>query len=500
LRRSLVISSLFLLVVLPGTNGGVRTTTSTSGDLPKYIDEYPVPTAQAAPLAITVDTHGIVWFTESNISKLGRFDPSTDSFSEYSVPGVGDMWGIAIDREGYVWFAQYSGRGSVNPGGEILAGGQGRLGRFDPATGNLSFVDIPTIGSFPMRLVVDQRNRIWFTELLGNRTGVYDQATEKLTEYEVSTTLSGPADLTFDRKGVLWFTETFAQKLVEFFPQNQTRREYSFGSNVFAPVGVAVGDNGHVWIADHGGNWIVEFDPQTQELTRYPTQMLRNDLSIPNGLLIDGKGRIWFSEHVGNAIGYFDPQTQVMTEFQIPTGPISTALWIAPAPNGDVWFTEWSTNKIGVVHANLPVPLSIQPSHSQLQLQVGQETSVNLRIRSSQGIGGNGTLQYSLGSYNPADVSATFSPQILSLSELVDFTALAEVKMSATAKLGNYTLGLGIDAGAIKVWSMLKVQTLQQSIRPPIQAPSLFLALAGLLVAALVILLSHRKIRKKPSI
>jgi hypothetical protein len=79
-------------------------------------------------------------------------------------------------------------------------------------------------------------------------------------------------------------------------------------------------------------------------------------------------------------------------------------------------------------------------------------------------------------------------------------TASAQVKMSATAKLGNYTLGLGIDAGAVKVWSMLKVQGVQQSIRPPVQTPLPFLALAGLLVAALVILLSHRKIRKKPSI
>ena len=118
----------------------------TSGGRPKYIDEYAVPTSNAAPLAIAVDKHGIVWFTESNVSKIGRFDPSTHSFSEYPVPGVGDMWGITTDQNGYVWFTQYSGRGSVNPGGSIMAGGLGRLGRLDPASGNISIVDIPTVG------------------------------------------------------------------------------------------------------------------------------------------------------------------------------------------------------------------------------------------------------------------------------------------------------------------------------------------------------------------
>ena len=68
--------------------------------LPRYIDEYSVPTPNSAPLALTVDPDGIVWFTESNASKLGRFDPRTDTFTEYAVPGVGDMWGITVDQKG----------------------------------------------------------------------------------------------------------------------------------------------------------------------------------------------------------------------------------------------------------------------------------------------------------------------------------------------------------------------------------------------------------------
>ncbi len=91
--------------------------TSASGGVPQYIEEFAVPTANSAPLAVTVDERGIVWFTESNASKLGRFDPSSRIFQEYAVGGVGDMWGVTVDGRGYVWLTQYSGKGSVNPGG-----------------------------------------------------------------------------------------------------------------------------------------------------------------------------------------------------------------------------------------------------------------------------------------------------------------------------------------------------------------------------------------------
>src|SRR5208337_4512721 len=141
---SIIILVLLLTIVLSSTTPAMA-----SSGLPKYIDEYAVPTPDSAPLAITADKNRIVWFTESNASKLGRFDPATDTFKEYPVPGVGDMWGITVDQNGYVWLTQYAGKGSVNPGGAIVGGGHGRLLRFNPGTWNFTIVDIAASGSFP---------------------------------------------------------------------------------------------------------------------------------------------------------------------------------------------------------------------------------------------------------------------------------------------------------------------------------------------------------------
>lgn len=338
---------------------------SAQSGAPSYIDEYQVPTANSAPLAIAVDTHGNVWFTESNASKLAKFDPLTKSFREYKVPWVGDMWGIIINPPDAIWFTQYSGKGNVNPGGAIVGGGEGRIVRFIITTENFTSIPIPTNGSFPIRLTSDQRGRIWFTELLGNKLGVYDPGANSLQEYPIPTNSSGPTDLTFDSHGDLWFSESFAQQLGKFNPQTQTITEYHLGGEtasqiVSSPVGVAVDQEGNVWVADHGGNWIVELNPQTHATVKYPTHFPPADvypISLVNDLLIDPQGHIWFAEHGGNSIGYFEPRTHSMVEFPIPTGPLSTTLWLTLAPNGDVWFAEWSGNKIGVVHANSLIPL-----------------------------------------------------------------------------------------------------------------------------------------------
>ncbi|HXY83055.1 MAG TPA: hypothetical protein VEH56_04980 [Candidatus Saccharimonadales bacterium] len=478
---------------------------STSGSVPQYIDEYPVPTLRAAPLAITVDKNGIVWFTESNMSKLGRFDPANQSFREYTVPGVGDMWGIATDREGRIWITQYAGRGSVNPGGAIVAGGNGRLLLFDPRSNQFNAINIQSNSSFPMRITVDDRNRVWFTEFLGNKIGVYDQSSSRLSEYQVPTNDSGPADLTVDNNGAVWFTEAYAQNVGEFFPANQSFREYHLGSEtpsmiVSSPVGIAVDAEGIVWVADHGGNWIVEFNPSTGSISHYPTHSPPQNiypLSIPNGLLLDSWGRVWFSEHGGNSVGYFDPAKRSMVEFSIPTGPIATTLWIALAPNGDVWFTEWTANKIGVVHANLSIPFAVNLNVDNLVLKEEQETPLSVTANIAEPLQGNGTWNVSWSSYNPSDISLNFSQQYPSLDSS-SVTTTAQLLISRSTSPGNYTLSVGLDTVRVRVWTLIGVEVLPSTANGGMYQQLFPIAevLILTLVLAVVLILRRKRLRR----
>jgi virginiamycin B lyase len=299
---------------------------------------------------------------------------------------------------------------------------------------------------------------------LGNQIGYYDPSSGKLRAYPVPTPFAGPADLTFDSHGMLWFTEAYNESVARFDPATGKFDEYHFYSldpnqYVGSPVGISVTEDGIVWVADHGGNWIVEFNSTSQHVTLYPTHFPPPEvypISLVNDLLVDRQGKVWFTEHGGNSIGYFDSGTHKMVEFAIPTGPISTALWLAEAPNGDLWFTEWSSNKIGVLHANLPVPVDLSASESQLSLSVNGEASLSLVLSSSQDFIWSGTFEYSWPSYNQGDVNVTFTPQNTSLNGAGSSQTEATVRISQHVLPGEYVLGLGFDAGAVRVWVMVQ--------------------------------------------
>jgi len=49
----------------------------------EHVKEYKIPTACTQPLAITVDHNGIVWVAQTNTGKVAKFDPLTETFTEY---------------------------------------------------------------------------------------------------------------------------------------------------------------------------------------------------------------------------------------------------------------------------------------------------------------------------------------------------------------------------------------------------------------------------------
>jgi len=467
--------------------------------LPKYIDEYQIPTLNSAPLAITIDRNGMVWFTESNVSKIAEFDPTSKTFHEYSVPGVGDMWGIVTDPKGYVWVTQYSGKGAVNPGGAIIQGGSGQILRFNMTTKNFTSILIPTNGSFPLRLALDQQGRVWFTELLTTKIGVYDPRSNRLREYPVPTNSSGPADLAFDANGMLWFSESYARQVGRFDPQSESFTEYRVGADtasqiVSSPVGIAIDDAHNLWLADHGGNWIAQFNPTTGMTVKYPTRFPPRDvypISLVNDLLIDSEGRVWFCEHGGNSIGYYEPSDKKMVEYRIPSGPISTVLWLALASNGDVWFSEWSSNKIGVVHQNLPVPTSLKISDNHYNMNAGEKKTLSFIVASTE-VAGNCTLRYSWSSYNPREASIEFTPAYPPLN--TETQVQVQVAVINRINPGNYTLALQADLGDVTVSIMLEIVITQtQTSTQPIMIQAIILVSLIILIIAVI---EFRRIRR----
>jgi hypothetical protein len=304
---------------------------------------------------------------------------------------------------------------------------------------------------------------------------------------------------------MLWFTESYNQSVARFDPMTGTFSQYHFSAldpmqYVGSPVGLAVTDDGIVWVADHGGNWIVEFNSTSQQVTLYPTHFPPAQvypISLINDLLVDHEGRVWFVEHVGNSVGFLDPQAEEMVEFPIPTGPISTALWLALAPDGDVWFTEWSTNKIGVVHASLPIPLAVSASEDHIRVPAGGQTSLTLELKPQAGYPGGGTFVSSWPSYNPGDMKVTFLDQNVSVSGTTGVQTQIEINASPHISAGSYVLGLGFDAGTVRVWTMVRTEVGPQPTTPTFNIANIAWLAVGLVIVTLaMVFVANRRIRR----
>ncbi len=77
-------------------------------------------------------------------------------------------------------------------------------------------------------------------------------------------------------------------------------------------------------------------------ITEFP---LSTPQSQPFGITAGPDGNLWFAEADSNKIGRISPSGSI-TEFPIPT-PQSGPLGITAGPNGNLWFTEYFGNKIG---------------------------------------------------------------------------------------------------------------------------------------------------------
>lgn len=126
-----------------------------------------------------------------------------------------------------------------------------------------------------------------------------------------------------------------------------------------------------IFLSDHGSNRVIlafnnSTNPNVNPLQNYisywtsPSQVYPQ--TLPSQIVSDRAGNfIYFIEHGGNRISKIDIKSGIMTEYDIPTGPLSTAVFLAISDDATkVWFTEYAANKIAYLDTSVPVPFQMQ--------------------------------------------------------------------------------------------------------------------------------------------
>ncbi len=387
-----------------------------------YIQEFSIPTPCTNPLAIVTDYDGNVWFAETNTGKIAKFDPISETFTEYenlSWPpgGRSMMWGIDYAPDGSIWYT------------DETFDSVWKFSTIDETYDRLSY---PSEGdSLPQRLKIDG-SQIIINDFTGNKLTFLDpnQSSEEVNYLSIPSPIddSVTADFAIDADDNVWFTnwlfqqggvlvkfdqtgyfESVANSNEQFLPLLDFIEIYQLPIALLTPNGAVVGDDGTIWLADTTSSSFFNFDPITEDFVQYVTSVplestygnqtgiVKTPISRPYWIESDDQGRIVFNEQTANNISVMDPKSQSLVEYNVPsknpywsdcdpgTGIKIDNCGVAQifdfAVDGEkIWFTEWVENNIGVVDTSVPLPLEIQLNSNDFTLRSGDSKQFNFVV------------------------------------------------------------------------------------------------------------------------
>jgi virginiamycin B lyase len=315
---------------------------------------------------VAVDKGGYVWFADDATPErtLWKLDPRTGKVTDYKLPDSANAaessHALVFDRQGNIWFAN---------------GTEGSPTKFDPETGK--FVRFPRPESFPFSgdfITLDSKGNVWSP----HREGAYklDPGTGKYTNYA-----AGPGkanyDLAADTEGNVWVSQPGGNRMAHVdaaagkvdnvlldpvtspdYAVTDKDREISadlnLTPNTATPLekgprrSVADRESDTVWVCEFFADRLAKIDARTKKVTEYP---LPHRYSQPYAATVDKNHRVWITMLNSDRIARFDPATEKFTEFALPTrGTEIRHIQVDNSTNPPtVWLPYDRTNKIARV-------------------------------------------------------------------------------------------------------------------------------------------------------
>jgi len=476
----------------------------------EYVKEYKIPTACTQPLAITVDHNGIVWFAQTGTGKVAKFDPLTETFTEYANPVWEDiekkfilnaiannatpeklrsmMWGMDAFPDGSIWFT------------EERTDAIWKFSIDSELYDRISYTQIDEGSSLPQKLVIDG-SKIIINDFTGGKLSFLDYAQDRqgLRHYAIPSVMEDAvtSDFAIDPNKNVWYTNWVPSGqgiLVKFdypgYEYESAKGEvtqglllqdfiewYNFPVGLTTPNGVAVGPDQKIWLADTSSNYFFSFDPKTEEFTKYVTSIptidsygnasgvIKNPVSRPYWIE-HSDGNLIMNEHNANRIGVFNPSSETLVEYSVPSRNPNWAdcegieycgvaqVFDFAVAGEKIWFTEWVENNIGVVDTSIPLPFSIDIDKDKITLEKGQTTQITLEVTKT------GSAHMYDASVNSSSTS-TFSDIIITHENnfsLSDKTTISvEIVVSEHALSGTHKILLGAYTDDIAVSQFITV-------------------------------------------
>ena len=485
----------------------------------EYISEYKLPKTCEMPLGIAVDD-GKVWYVSTENGTLGAYNIRQNTFArEVPIPvwksrlnhlDFSQVWALKPDGKGNIWFTDEK----QNAVWKYIESSQTFEMYKVPAKSKAFDTTYPVSIDFDLNgniyFVGIRSTSLWFGDVIKMRNGTSDGISaipmpiDKFSAIDPALISTGSVAVD-NHRNVVWISMLAFQKkgeILRYDVGTKTFKIFDMPAELASPVGLVVDASGNLWVTDHGTSIFYKLDASTGNITKFVTSKASPrifgigngnsnvNISAPIGAYTlpywiekSTDGSLWFNEHTGNKIAKFDPVNNTLVEYWIPTQNklfgmcqnnndisisnnqkcgIANALQFSVGQNKDdsnqVWFTEWTENKIGKVNTQKQLPFWVSipikevavKRGESLDLKVNIGTSTNQKIHmiaagsfTPTGDLGNSTGSFSAESFslnagNPKQVSFIFTP-------------------SSDLKTGGYMLMIGAENDAVSYLKAVRI-------------------------------------------
>jgi virginiamycin B lyase len=205
------------------------------------VTEYKMPDAKAEdPHTAVFDARGILWFTVQVGNFVGSLDPKTGKVELKAVPTADARpYGIQMNSAGIPFFCEF---------------GTNKLASIDPKTLAIREYPLPE-GTRPRRLAIDAQDRVYFTDYQQGHLGRLDPRTGEVKLWESpSGSKSNPYGIVIAPDGMVWYSESgvMPNTVVRFDPKTETFAKTTIPSGGGTVRNMAATKDGRIYLACSG--------------------------------------------------------------------------------------------------------------------------------------------------------------------------------------------------------------------------------------------------------
>ncbi|HYL85438.1 MAG TPA: carboxypeptidase regulatory-like domain-containing protein [Candidatus Angelobacter sp.] len=257
---------------------------------------------------------GSVWLTIERQNALARFDTRTETFEVFKQP-YGGPPPVEMEPNAPWPNLRYTAGGQtgdprrhtavIDHQGNIWSSGR-PLSKFDVETKKFTFFpEVPdTYG-----IAVDKDGNVWFAEFNSRdhrSIGMVDVKTNKVTKWTPPNSDTRPRRLKIDSQGMIWFGDYFGGNLTRFDPKTHAFKEFKLPGPMPTPYGISVDHNDHLWYASMYTDVMGMLDPKTGKVIEYPSPYGERGT---RDMFEDAQGRIWYGAQPYGKVGYVRVRT-----------------------------------------------------------------------------------------------------------------------------------------------------------------------------------------------